>query len=159
MGAGSAVADPPSELDAKRQEKEGKQAPPVDPDPDPSGAAGEDPPADPQAKQHRGDLEGESEDENPQEEPEPDLAVEGSGKQLTLNVGGETPDVSVVKIRSKSITVKKGQYSKGEIVEFVIRAKCTGVSVDDKENDGEVTETVRRHTFKPIAVEKLPAGK
>jgi hypothetical protein len=87
--------------------------------------------------------------------PTPELLGEG---QLTLNVGGEKPDTSEVKMRGTSIEVpNKGQFSKGQFVDVVVRCRVAEVHMVDKFDNatGTVVGTVRRHIMKPLKVERV----
>lgn len=149
MGA-PATADPPADLEKKRQEQAAAGEPEPEPQADPPAG---DPPADPPAAQHEGEpLEGEGDEEGP-----PPIAFEGSG-QLNLKVGGRKPDKGTVKMRGGSIELPKGQLEKGEIVDLYIRVQCAEVHVVDKidNSTGEIVGTERRHIVKVKGVERLP---
>jgi hypothetical protein len=87
----------------------------------------------------------------------PPLEIDGAGSQLTLSVGGEVPNVSQVKLRGGSIAIRAGEFKKGDVVELAIRARCVEIDVVDKIDGqtGDVTETIRRHVFKAVHVEKV----
>lgn len=115
------------------------------------GEPGEEPPADPEGDE----LEGEGQGEQPDSEPQ--LAIQGMGSKLTDKVGGAKPDVSEAKMGGASVAIPEGQFEKGEVLEVVCKVQCTKVEVVDKMNNttGERTETVRRHHFRTLHVERL----
>jgi hypothetical protein len=98
------------------------------------------------------DLEG----EDAQEQAIPELEVEGDG-QLSLKIGGRKPDSAEVKLRGGSIKVPKGQYEKGDVLNFLVKVRCTEIHAVDKidNSTGEVVETVRRQIFKIQGVERV----
>lgn len=108
------------------------------------------------AAENEGDLPGEGEEEQGQPELPP-VEVEGTGQQLTLEVGGERPTKATVKLQGGSIGIPVGQFDKGEEIDLVIRARCMAVAVIDKRDGqtGQITETERRHTFKVTNVNRL----
>lgn len=118
---------------------------------EPLGNGGGQPPADPP----EGDFEGAGGDE---QAPAPmQLEIDGSRKQLTLKVGGKLPEQSQVKLRAGSIAVPRGEYEKGDEVDFALTVRCTEVHFVDKMDNqtGEVVDTIRRHIFKVSKIEKV----
>lgn len=87
--------------------------------------------------------------------PKPELPGEG---QLSLSVGGETPDESLIKLQGLSIAVPNGgQFKKGQFLDVVMRVRVAGVHIDDKFDltTGTVVGTTRRHILKPLRVERV----
>lgn len=122
---------------------------------EPLGNGGGQPPADPPAGQPEGDLEGAGEGE--QAPAAMQLEIDGSRKQLTLKVGGKLPEQSQVKLRAGSIAVPRGEYEKGDEVDFALTVRCTEVHFVDKMDNqtGEIVDTIRRHIFKVSKIEKV----
>lgn len=118
---------------------------------EPLGSGNGQPPTEPQA----GDMEGAGAGE---QAPAPmQLEIDGSRKQLTLKVGGKLPEQSQVKLRAGSIAVPRGEYEKGDEVDFALTVRCTEVHFVDKMDNqtGEVVDTIRRHIFKVSKIEKV----
>lgn len=131
------AADPDSDAEAIAAANGG--TPPADPPP-------ETPAAD------EADLEGEGADE----QAIPPLEIEAEG-QLSLKVGGAKPTKATVKLRGGSIQIPKGQYEKGDVVNLLVKVRCTEIHHVDKMDNttGEVTETERRQIMKITGVEKV----
>lgn len=97
-------------------------------------------------------------DAKPEQEikfPKPEILGEG---QLSLSVGGETPDTSLVKMTGVEIQVPNGgQFKKGQFLDVVLRVRVAGVHIDDKFDNatGTVTGTTRKHILKPLRVERV----
>lgn len=89
----------------------------------------------------------------------PPVEMEGKGDQLTLRITGETPDKGTAKMVGGKVDIPKGEYQPGDVIEAVVRMRCTEVAVIDKMNNttGDVTERERVHKFKVMGIEKLPA--
>ena len=88
---------------------------------------------------------GESDEEEDALGPPP---LEGTTGQLSLDVGGDTPDISTAKLRAVSNEVE-GEYDKGEVVTFQVIARCSEVHfVDSADAQGLVVKTERRHIFR-----------
>jgi hypothetical protein len=87
----------------------------------------------------------------------PPVELEGSGDQLTLKITGAAPDKGTAKMQGGKIEIPKGEYQPGEVVEAVVRMRCTEVAVIDKMNNttGDVTERERVHRFKVMGIEKI----
>lgn len=107
---------------------------------------------DPKPPEPDADLEG----QEAEEQAIPELEVEGEG-QLSLKIGGRKPDSSEVKLRGGSIKVPKGQYEKGDVLNFLVKVRCTEIHAVDKMDNstGDVVETVRRQIFKIQGVERV----
>lgn len=87
--------------------------------------------------------------------PKPELLGEG---QLTLNVGGDKPRQSQIKMQGVSIEVpNNGEFKKGQFVDVVVRCRVAEVAIGDKFDNvtGTVTDTYRRHILKPLRVERV----
>jgi hypothetical protein len=97
-------------------------------------------------------------DAEPEQEikfPKPEILGEG---QLSLSVGGESPDTSLVKMTGVEIQVPNGgQFKKGQFLDVVLRVRVAGVHIDDKFDNatGTVTGTTRKHILKPLRVERV----
>ena len=104
-------------------------------------------------------LDGEHDDEQPQQPAVPPLVMEGGSKQLSLKVTGDTPDKATAKMVGGKIEIEAGDYQPGDVVEAVVRMRCTKVSIIDKMNNstGERTEREREHQFKLMQIEKVAA--
>lgn len=87
----------------------------------------------------------------------PPIELEGSGDQLTLKITGAAPDKGTAKMVGGKMDIPKGEYQPGEVVEAVVRMRCTEVAVIDKMNNstGDVTERERVHKFKVMGIEKI----
>lgn len=111
-----------------------------------------DPQPDPEPQ---GDFEGEGPGEDAPTQQS--LEIEGSRKQLTLKIGGLVPEQSQVKLRAGSISVPRGEYEKGETIDFSVTVRCTEVHMVDKMDNatGEVVDTIRRHIFKVSKITKV----
>jgi hypothetical protein len=82
----------------------------------------------------------ETEPEEPAEEP-----VLGSVAQLSLDVGGDEPTGSVMKVRGDSRPVE-GEFAKGDRVRLVAECVIGEIHFVDKLDDsGFVVQTERRH--------------
>lgn len=80
--------------------------------------------------------------------------VEGHSGQLSLGVGGRSPDKASVKLRGGSIVVE-GQFEKGDEVTLVINARIAEVHfVDRIDEHGVVTSTERRHFARMTGVRR-----
>jgi hypothetical protein len=147
MGSGSAVADPPADLDQKRREaEEGGEGE--------GGTAGEGAGEGEQHAEHEGEHPG----EGAGEQAKPPLAVEGGGN-LNSTIGGESPDKATVKLRGGSIEVAGGgQFKKGEVAHLLVKVRVGEVHLVDNEDrtTGEIIGTERRHIMRMIGVEKVP---
>lgn len=101
-------------------------------------------------------LEGEHPEDKPTEKLPP-IELEGSGDQLTLKITGDAPDKGTAKMQGGKIDIPKGEYQPGQVVEAVVRMRCTEVAVIDKMNNstGEVVERERVHKFKVMGIEKI----
>lgn len=87
--------------------------------------------------------------------PKPELLGEG---QLTLNVGGEKPTLSQIKMGGASIDVpNNGEFKKGQMIDVVVRCRVAEVTIGDKFDNttGTVTDVYRRHFLKPLKVERV----
>lgn len=103
-------------------------------------------------------LDGEHPDE--QETPKlPPVELEGTGDQLTLKITGQTPDKGTAKMVGGKMDIPKGEYQPGDVVEAVVRMRCTEVAVIDKMNNttGDVNERERVHKFRVMGIEKITA--
>jgi len=106
-------------------------------------------------------LPGEGADEQGQQAEEkpalPPIELEGVGDQLTLKITGDAPDKGTAKMQGGKIDIPRGEYQPGEVVEAVVRMRCTEVSVIDKMNNttGERVERERVHKFKVMGIEKI----
>lgn len=101
--------------------------------------------------------EGEKPGEGAGEQAVPALAIPGGG-QLNLQVGGQRPDKSTVKLRGGSIEVAGGgQLKKGEVVNLLVKVRVDEVHFVDKHDNstGDITQAERRHIAKMIGVEKV----
>lgn len=79
----------------------------------------------------------------------------GTGQQLSLLAGGDEPESAEVKMRGGSLVVE-GQFDKGEVVNLMIKVRIAEVHfVDQIDNFGNVTGTVRRHIAKMQAVTRV----
>lgn len=89
----------------------------------------------------------------------PPVELEGSGDQLTLKITGSAPDKGTAKLVGGKMDIPRGEYQPGDVVEAVVRMRCTEVSVTDKMNNttGDVNERERTHKFKVMGIEKLDA--
>ena len=118
------------------------------------GAGEQEPDAEPAAgAEHEGEPPG----EGAGEQAVPPLAIPGGGK-LNLQVGGESPDKSTVKLRGGSIEVAGGgQLKKGEVVNLLVKCRVDEVHFVDKHDNstGEIIQAERRHIAKMIGVEKV----
>lgn len=159
MEGAAAVADPPADLEQRRREAEEAEAGGVGGEQEPALEGGEGAPAgegEP-AGEEAPDLEdqGEAPGEGEGEQAKPQLAIHVGGK-LNSTVGGDTPDVSTVKLKGGSVAIAGGgQLKKGETKNLLIKVKVCEVDFVDKEDrsTGEVTETERRHIAKIVGVE------
>lgn len=104
-------------------------------------------------KPGEGELEGEGDGEKPTVPP---LELEGLGKQLSLKIKGGDPDVAEAKLQGGSIAIPAGEYNPGDVIEAVVRLRCTEVTIADNTNHstGEVNERKRRHKFKLLSIER-----
>lgn len=103
-------------------------------------------------------LDGEHPDE--QETPKlPPVELEGTGDQLTLKITGNAPDKGTAKMVGGKMDIPKGEYQPGDVVEAVVRMRCTEVAVIDKMNNstGDVNERERVHKFRVMGIEKITA--
>lgn len=103
-------------------------------------------------------LDGEHADE--QETPKlPPVELEGTGDQLTLKITGSAPDKGTAKMVGGKMDIPKGEYQPGDVVEAVVRMRCTEVAVIDKMNNttGDVNERERVHRFRVMGIEKITA--
>jgi hypothetical protein len=103
--------------------------------------------------EHQGEAPG----EGAGEQAAPPLAIPGGGS-LNLQVGGQTPDKSTVKLRGGSIEVAGGgQLKKGEVVNLLVKVRVDEVHFVDKHDNstGDITQAERRHIAKMIGVEKV----
>lgn len=68
-------------------------------------------------------------------------------KQLTFEVGGSTPDTSILKIKSAEIELAPGQsWLKGKTVNVELEVRIDEIAfVDRYDSHGNVTETKRIH--------------
>lgn len=87
----------------------------------------------------------------------PPVELEGAGDQLTLKITGDAPDKGTAKLQGGKMDIPKGEYQPGDVVEAVIRMRCTEVGVIDKMNNttGERVERERVHKFKVMGIEKI----
>lgn len=87
----------------------------------------------------------------------PPVQLEGAGDQLTLKITGDAPDKGTAKMVGGKMEIPKGEYQPGDVVEAVVRMRCTEVSVIDKMNNttGERSERERVHKFKVMGIEKI----
>lgn len=101
-------------------------------------------------------LEGEQPDE--QAPPAlPPVELEGKGEQLTLKITGKAPEKGTAKMVGGKMEIPKGEYQLGDVVEAVVRMRCTEISVNDKMNNttGDVNERERVHKFRLMGIEKI----
>ena len=86
----------------------------------------------------------------------PPLTMEGEG-QLSLDVGGEKPNISQVKMRGASIELPDGQFKKGQRVSLAIEGRVAKIEFEDKidPQTGDVVSTVRRHHIRVEGVEQV----
>lgn len=163
-GAGAAVADPPADLEQKRREAEaasgGEQAAGDGSEPGaqaPEGEGAVEPVGDGSEGGAAAEHEGEAPGEGEGEQAVPALAIPGGGP-LNLQVGGQKPDKSTVKLRGGSIEVAGGgQLKKGEVVNLLVKVRVDEVHFVDKHDNstGDITQSERRHIAKMIGVEKV----
>jgi hypothetical protein len=149
-GSGAALAEPPADLGAKRDEAEAAAAAGEGGEGQESGATGAEG-GEGAAAEHEGEAPGAG------EQAVPALAIAGGG-QLNLTVGGEKPDKSTVKLRGGSIEVAGGgQLKKGEVVNLLVKVRVDEVHFVDKHDNstGDVIQAERRHIAKMIGVEKV----
>jgi hypothetical protein len=148
-----AVAEAPPEGRSATEDELRKQAEAAEAEGGPSPAP-EDP--SPNGTGPDAEHEGEQPGEGAGEQAEPALAIHGKG-QLSLTVGGATPDKSEVKLRGGSIEMPQGQFKKGEIVNLMVKVQVAEVHLVDKidNSTGEITGTVRRHVAKIKGVEQV----
>jgi hypothetical protein len=105
-------------------------------------------------------LDGEHSDEQGSEKTEakgpPPVELEGKG-QLSLVIGGKNPDKATAKMVGGKIDIPAGEYQPGDVVEAVVRIRCTKVAVIHKMNNatGDVNEVEREHQFKLMQMEKV----
>lgn len=87
----------------------------------------------------------------------PPVELEGTGDQLTLTITGASPDKGTAKMVGGKMDIPKGEYQPGDVVEAVVRMRCTEVAVIDKMNNstGAVSERERVHRFKVMGIEKI----
>lgn len=87
----------------------------------------------------------------------PPVELEGSGDQLTLKISGAAPNKGTAKMVGGKMEIPKGEYQLGDVVEAVVRMRCTEVAVIDKMNNttGDVNERERVHKFKVMGIEKI----
>jgi hypothetical protein len=131
-------------VDPAAQEPEAPETPPETPE-EPAQAPPE------------GDFEGEGQEEQPRIF---ELELEGDRKALNGSMGGRKPDTASVKLRGGSAIVPEGQYDKGDVVNLLIKVRCTELhGIDKMDNStGEIVSTERRHIFKVMGVEKVSGG-
>lgn len=85
------------------------------------------------------------------EEPPP---VEGTTGQLSLEVGGDSPSLSTVKLMGVSREVE-GEFKRGETVTFLTQARCGEIDfIDTMDAQGFVTKSERRHKFRVESVRR-----
>lgn len=101
-------------------------------------------------------LDGEHGDEGQQDaKPKaPPIELEGVG-QLSLKIGGKTPDKATAKLVGGKIAIPKGEYQPGEYLEAVVKLRVSKVAINHKVNDGETVEVEREHQFKMVQIEKI----
>lgn len=89
----------------------------------------------------------------------PPIELEGKGDQLTLKITGDAPDKGTAKMVGGKMEIPKGEYQPGDVVEAVVRMRCTEVSVIDKMNNttGERSERERVHKFRVMGIERINA--
>jgi hypothetical protein len=98
------------------------------------------------------DLAGEEVEEEVEEPQSP--PIEGTTGQLSLDLGGEPPDISSAKLRAISNEVE-GQYDRGEVVTFTVIARCGEVHfIDTVDAQGFVTKSERRHIFRVESIRR-----
>jgi hypothetical protein len=87
----------------------------------------------------------------------PPVELEGSGDQLTLKITGGDPDKGTAKLQGGKVEMPRGENQLGDVVEAVVRMRCTEVAVIDKMNNttGQVTERERVHKFKIMGIERI----
>lgn len=87
----------------------------------------------------------------------PPIELEGTGEQLTLKITGAAPDKGTAKLQGGKMDIPKGEYQLGDVVEAVVRMRCTEIGVVDKMNNstGAVNERERVHKFKVMGIEKI----
>lgn len=91
------------------------------------------------------------------EEPTPPMQIplEGFAETITMTPGGDKAKSSSISLRGGKLAVS-GQFNKGDVVEFYVRARIGAVTFEDTHDKyGEVIATERKHTAKPIAVRRL----
>lgn len=105
---------------------------------------------------NREPLDGEHGDEGRQDATPkaPPIELEGVG-QLSLKIGGKTPDKATAKLVGGKIAIPKGEYQPGEYLEAVVRLRVSKVAINHKVNDGETVEVEREHQFKMVQIEKI----
>jgi len=102
-------------------------------------------------------LDGEHPDEQPTGPAIPPLELAGKRAQLSLKIGGDAPEKATARIVGGKVTVP-GEYDPGDVIECVVKLRCTKAGIIDKwdNNTGERTEREREHQFKILQIEKLP---
>jgi hypothetical protein len=122
----------------------------------PKAKAGEGAEANGNGEAAREPLDGEHRDEGQQDsKPKaPPIELEGQG-QLSLKIGGRTPDKATAKLVGGKIAIPKGEYQPGEVIEAVVRLRVSKVGITHKVNDGETIEVEREHQFKMLQIEKV----
>jgi hypothetical protein len=86
--------------------------------------------------------------DQPDDQPSAELVIEAGG-QVSLLVGGETPDQSTVVLRGGEVNVN-GEFEKGSRLKFEIEGVVSEITFTDlmDQKTGEVTGTKRKHVLK-----------
>jgi len=86
-----------------------------------------------------------------------EVVIEAGG-QVSLVVGGETPDQSTVVLRSGEVTVN-GEFDKGSRLKFEIEGVVSEITFTDlmDQKTGEVTGTKRKHVLKIRGIQAVDA--
>jgi len=102
-------------------------------------------------------LEGEGEQaQADQPKGPPPVELEGLGKQLSLKINGGQPDTAVATLQGGAMKIPAGEFNPGDVIEAVVRLRCTSVEIRDNTNHstGEVSERARKHKFKLLSIER-----
>ena len=76
-----------------------------------------------------------------------DEIVVGTHGQLSFTIGGKKPTTSKVSLGSAGREVD-GQFQKGDVVSFLVTARCNEIVLTDKhDNVGTAIECIRTHKF------------
>lgn len=80
-------------------------------------------------------------------------------KQLSLNVGGRSPDVGYVVITQYEAPMEGAYDQDGELVGFIVWARKKKTVFDDMmDRAGTVTQRKRIDQFRPVSIREIPEG-